>query len=201
MRKLWIVVGALLVLFVATVVTAALSLNRLVAGNHERIIADAQRALGRQVAVARIRVSVWGGLGVRLDDVRIADDPRFGSDDFVQLAELSAHARLWPLLRQRFEVSRIVATQPHVNLIRNADGDWNYATLRPLAARQTSAVATDIIRVANGPASMTPPACPALRGPGPSPSRTARSSSSITPRHPHRRSGSGSSTPHCVSVA
>ncbi len=163
MRKLLIVAGVLLVLVVATVVAATLSLNRLIAGSHDRIVAEAQAVLGRPVAVARISVSLWGGIAVRLDDVRIAEDPRFGSDDFVRIAALSAHAKLWPLLRQRFELSRIVASQPQINVIRDAAGEWNYATLPPLAPRQTSALAAGIIRVATTAATPEPAAPNAVR--------------------------------------
>jgi uncharacterized protein involved in outer membrane biogenesis len=152
MRKLWIVVAALLLLMVATLVTAALSLNRLVAANRGRIIDEAQRALGRPVAVSRIGVSLWGGLAVRFEDVRIADDPRFGGEDFVRIATLRVHAKLWPLLHQRFAIDRIVATQPSVSVIRDADGAWNYATLQPLRRHATSAMAAGIVRVATVPA-------------------------------------------------
>jgi len=151
MRKLSIVVAALLVLMVATMVTAVLSLNRLIAGQHDRIIAQARAALGREVAVGRISVSLRGGIAVRLDDVRIADDPRFGNEDFVRVVAFNAHAKLWPLLRQRFEVGRVVATQPHINLIRDTNGEWNYSTLRPLAVR-AAALPDGIVRVANAPA-------------------------------------------------
>ena len=156
MRKLWIVVGALCVLVAAAVATGVWSLNRLIVGQHDRIIEQAQAVLGRPVGVARISVSLWGGLGVRLEDVRIADDPRFGSDDFVRVAAISAHPKIWPLLHQRFEVSRIVATQPQVTLIRNADGEWNYATLRPLAPKHTAAPAAGILRVADTTAAAVP---------------------------------------------
>jgi uncharacterized protein involved in outer membrane biogenesis len=151
MRKLWIAAVTLLLLFVLTVVTAALSLNRLIAGNQDRILAQAQAVLGREVAVGRISVSLWDGLAVRLDDVRVADDPRFGSEDFVRIATLSVRAKLWRLLRQHFEVGRIVATHPRVSVIRNANGEWNYASLRPLAPKptKTAAGAAGIIRVAN----------------------------------------------------
>jgi uncharacterized protein involved in outer membrane biogenesis len=152
MRKLWIAVGALLALFVVTLAIAALSLNRLIAANQDRILGQAQAALGRPVGVGHVSASLWGGVGLRLDDIRIADDPRFGSEDFVRIATLRAHAGLWSLLHRRFEVSRIGATQLHVNVIRNADGQWNYATLRPLARLQASAVPSGIIRVANAPA-------------------------------------------------
>jgi len=160
MRKLWIVVGVLLVLSVATAVTAVLSLNRLIAGHQERLITQAQAVLGRRVTVARISVGFWGGVGVRLDDLRIGDDPGFGSEDFVQVAMLTVSPKLWPLLHQRFEVSRIVAVQPHVNLIRDAGGRWNYPTIRPPAVPGTSSLVPGIIRAAASTSDVVAPSRP-----------------------------------------
>ena len=142
MRKLWIIVGILFLLLLATGITVVLSLDRLIARNQDGIIeqaqTQAQAVLGRDVRIAHISVSLWDGIGVRLDDVRIADDADFGSEDFVRVAALTARAKLWPLLHGRFEVSRITAVQPHINLIRDATGRWNYTTLRPLARQDTS---------------------------------------------------------------
>src|SRR5579862_8682497 len=107
MRKLWTVAAILLVVLLATMATAALSLNRIIAANRDRIIGEAQAALGRRVAIGAIHIGFWGGIAVALDDVRVGDDPRFASADFVRVTTVSAHAQLWPLLHQRFEVGRV----------------------------------------------------------------------------------------------
>jgi hypothetical protein len=160
MRKLWIAVGVLFLLLLAAGIIVVLSLDRLVARNQNGIIeqarAQAQAVLGRDVAIARISVSLWDGIGVRLDDVRIADDADFGSEDFVRVAALTARAKLWPLLHGRFEVSRITAVQPHINLIRDATGRWNYTTLRPLVRQDTSALAPGILLAATAPGPAAP---------------------------------------------
>ena len=165
MRKLLIAVVVLLVLAIALVVTAAVFLNRIIAGNQDRIVRQAEAALGRDVSIGSIGVSLWGGIGVRLDDVRIADDARFGSKDFVRVARLTAHAKLWPLLHRILAISRLDFTQPQIRLVRDAAGQWNYAGLRPLAARKTAALtpavpAPGIIMVANEP--LPQPISPAL---------------------------------------
>src|SRR5512140_1840080 len=164
MRKLLIAVVVLLVLAVGVVVTAAVFLNQLIAGSQDRIVQEAEAVLGRDVSVGSIGVSLWGGIGVRLDDVRVADDARFGSEDFVRVARLTAHAKLWPLLHRSLAISRLDFAEPHVRLERDPSGQWNYASLRPLAARNSAAFApavpaAGIILVAN-----EPPAQPAPLG-------------------------------------
>src|SRR5689334_6124093 len=120
MRKLLIATVVLLVLAVAVLIAADVSLQRLIDANRDRLIQAAQQALGRPVSVGRIGVSLWRGPGARLDDVRIAEDEQFGTDDFVRVQAVIVRARLWPLLRGRFKAKRIDLVQPRVNLIRDA---------------------------------------------------------------------------------
>lgn len=135
MRKLFI--GIVIALIAAGILfgVAAVSLNRIIDANRDQIVGRAQATLGRPLQLDRITLSVWGGLGVRLENVRIADDPSFAPSDFVRVAALTARARVWPLLHGRLEVARIDATQPQIHLIRNAAGQWNYATLPLLQHR------------------------------------------------------------------
>jgi hypothetical protein len=160
MRKLWIAVGVLFLLLLAAGIAGVLSLDRLIARNQDAIIqrtlAEAQAALGRHVSIAHISVSVWGGIGVRLDDVLIADDADFSSEDFVRVGALTARAKLWPLLFRRFEVSRFTVEQPRINLIRDATGQWNYMTLRPFVRQNTSALAAGVLLVSTAPAAPEP---------------------------------------------
>jgi hypothetical protein len=114
---------------VALLVVAALSLNRIVAASRDSILQAVSAAAGREVAVDGISVSLWGGLGARLENVRVADDPRFSGGDFVRAATITLRAKFLPLLGGRFELSRIDAAAPQIQLIRNAAGEWNYASL------------------------------------------------------------------------
>ena len=138
MRKLWIALAVVTALVVAAVVAGVLSLNRIIAANQERILAQAQAALGRKVDVSSIGVSVWPGIGVRLADVRIAEDPQFGPDDFFQAPALTAHAQWRPLFAGRFEISHLTATRPRVRLVRDTSGEWNFMRLRAVASRRAA---------------------------------------------------------------
>jgi uncharacterized protein involved in outer membrane biogenesis len=133
MRKLLIIVVVLLVLAAGLVLVAALSLNRVIDQNRDRILQRAQAAVGRDVAIERITVNVWGGLGIRLEKVRVAENPTFGDAPFVTADAVTAHAALWPLLRGEIEVGRVALARPEIRLIRDASGTWNYSTLKVLA--------------------------------------------------------------------
>ncbi|MFI5365630.1 MAG: AsmA family protein [Candidatus Binatia bacterium] len=151
MRKLALGVLTVAVLAAALLAAAALSLNRIIARNHNQILERAQAALGRPVTVGTITVSLWGGLGIQLNNLRIADDPRFSAAEFVSAAALAARARLWPLLHGVLEIGRIDLTRPEIHLIRDTSGQWNYATLKPTqpdAQPPAAMTAPAIVRVA-----------------------------------------------------
>lgn len=151
MRKLIIAAVIVLVLVAVLFAVAALSLNRIIARNHDVILQRAQAALGRQVTVGTITVSLWGGLGIQLNDLRIADDPRFSNTEFIRAAALTARVHLLPLLHGSVEVGRIDLKQPEIHLVRDTLGQWNYATLKPLQSPRppaTSMIGSGIIRVA-----------------------------------------------------
>jgi uncharacterized protein involved in outer membrane biogenesis len=133
-RLIWAV--ALLAAIVAVLVgAAAFSLNRIIAHEHDRLLQQARAALGRDVTAGRISVSLWGGIGIRVDDAQVADDPRFETADFARAASVIVRARLLPLLWGRLQVSRIDLTQPQIRLIRNEAGAWNYASIGHAASK------------------------------------------------------------------
>jgi uncharacterized protein involved in outer membrane biogenesis len=127
-RFLWAAV-VLFAILAALLVAAGLSLSRIIDHERDRLLQQARAALGRDVAAERISVHLWGGLGVRVDHLRVADDPRFSTADFVQAASVIVRARLLPLLWGRLELGRIDLTQPQIQLIRDSAGKWNYASL------------------------------------------------------------------------
>jgi uncharacterized protein involved in outer membrane biogenesis len=133
MRKVLIALGVVVGTTVALLAVALLSLNRVVAANRGAILERVQAAVGRPVRAEHITISLWGGLGVQLQRVAIAEDPRFGSGDFLRASTVTGRTDLLPLLRGTLRVSRIDLEEPVCEIIRNAAGEWNYASLRPLA--------------------------------------------------------------------
>lgn len=131
MRKLiWATILVLLIAL-AIVGTAAISLNRIIAHNRDRILQQARSAIGRPVLADQIVMSLWGGIGVRVDNVRVADDPQFSDSDFVYATAVVAQAKVLPLLRGRLDIGRIDIEQPRIHLIRDTSNRWNYQTLGP----------------------------------------------------------------------
>lgn len=129
MRKL-IVFGLIVLLLIGGLIGFAVSnLNGLVNANKDRLLAQVERALGRTVQVGEIEISLWGGVGARLQNVALADDPAFSSETFVRATDLEVKLKLMPLLRREIEVRRVIAHDPVIRVIRNAQGVFNFASL------------------------------------------------------------------------
>ncbi len=128
MRKVAIAAVILLVLG-ALVAFALLNLGRLVNRNKDYIVAQAEQAIGRKVAVEDIGVTVWGGIGVRLKNFALADDRTFSSQDFLRAADLQVNVALLPLLWKEVQVKRLVLHEPVINVIRDRNGKFNFASL------------------------------------------------------------------------
>ncbi len=129
MRKL-LLGGLILLLLIGGLLAFAVSnLNSLVEANKDRLLAQAEQTLGRPLQIGDIELSLWGGIGARLQNVALADDPAFSSDTFVRATDLQITLKFMPLLRQELEVGRIVVRDPVIRLIRNAEGVFNFASL------------------------------------------------------------------------
>jgi len=128
MRKL-LIIGPVLLVIIGLFVFALTNVNSLVASNKDQILQQVEQTLGREVEVQEIEVTVWGGIGARLTQFRIADDPAFSPDDFISANDLQVNVALLPLLSQEIQVTRIILHQPHIQIIRNEQGQFNFASL------------------------------------------------------------------------
>jgi AsmA protein len=87
-------------------------------------------ATGRQLTLAgRIDLTLFPTLGLRLEDVRVANAEGFGDAPFAQLRVVDVAVAALPLLRGELEVQRIGGDGVAVYLVRRADGRSNWEDL------------------------------------------------------------------------
>ena len=91
-KWLFIFGGVLLVIVIAAVI-GVLNINSYIQRNREYLIQQAEKAVGRQIEVQNIEVNLWNGIGIRFENFRLADDPAFSSDRFVQAKESSGQCQ------------------------------------------------------------------------------------------------------------
>jgi hypothetical protein len=94
-----------------------------------RIAGSIGTAMGRRVELDNVRLRVLPKPGFDLEGLAIYDDPSFSAEPMMRAQEVSAVIRFRSLLRGRLEIAKLSATEPSINLVRNAEGRWNLAAL------------------------------------------------------------------------
>src|ERR1039458_5937253 len=126
MRKLAIVLGVIVVIVVALV----LALPHLIDVNRYRgqVQAQLQQRLNRPVQLGQMSLSVLP-LRVEVNNVTIGEDPSYHSNvPFAQVGQLNIRVKLFPLLGGNVVVESLAMKQAKIELIRNAQGVWNFST-------------------------------------------------------------------------
>ncbi len=101
----------------------------LIARNKSYLIAQAEAALGRKISVGEVQATLWSGIGARIADFTMSDDPAYSSGDFVRAKDLQVNLRFWPLLRKEVQVKKVILHNPVIQIVRNADGKFNFSTI------------------------------------------------------------------------
>jgi len=128
MRKL---VGVLIAL-VVIIVIAIFALPSLVNVNqyHDKIQAELQQKLHRDVKLGNMSLKIVP-FSIRVSDVQVGEDPKFATGrPFATTQDLAVSVKLMPLLRHEVAVNSIELVDPKIELVRNAAGVWNFASLQ-----------------------------------------------------------------------
>lgn len=87
------------------------------------------RMLGRNVEIGHLHVSLLQGSLVA-NQISISDDPAFDRGPFLTAQSLSAGVDLMPLIfSHQLNVRSFTFDGPHIQLLRDARGNWNFASL------------------------------------------------------------------------
>jgi hypothetical protein len=95
------------------------------------VTARLESVFGRSVEVGRYDFSLWGGPTLNAQSVTFGEDSRFGYEYFLRAESLTVHLRWQSLFRGHIELGTISLFKPSLNLVRNAEGDWNVAEWLP----------------------------------------------------------------------
>jgi len=87
----------------------------------EQVVAAINSSIRGAVTLERIEGSIWGD--ITLHDVRL----RYQETNIVVVPRLKLSYALLPLLRGELRISRADATEPSVQILRDAQGRWNIA--------------------------------------------------------------------------
>ncbi len=135
MKKNWLRIAGIalaVVVVVLVVLPFLINLNSF----RPKIESAASTALGRQVTVGDLSLSILSG-GVGVDHIAIADDPAFGKAAFVTAERLKVGVELIPLIfSKELKVTDITLERPQITLLKAANGTWNFSSIGGAAAKK-----------------------------------------------------------------
>jgi AsmA family len=100
-----------------------------------RIANSISRAVARPVEIGSVHLRFLPQPGFDLENLVIYEDPEFGAEPMLRAPEVTAVVRLTSLLRGRLDIARLELTEPSLNLVRRANGRWNWEVLLERTAR------------------------------------------------------------------
>ncbi len=127
MRRSIIIV---LVVVVVVIIALAIAVSLLNVNKFRpRIQAELQSKLDRPVTLGELHLRLFP-LSIRVDGLTIGQSPGWASQYPLATAkEVYASAGLFSLLRGQPSIKDLTLDQPHIELIRNAQGVWNFSSI------------------------------------------------------------------------
>ena len=123
LKILGVVIGLIIVVLVALPFLINVNAFR------PRIESDLSNALGREVKVGNLSLSLLSG-SVAAEELSIADDPAFSKAPFVQAKALKVGVEMMPLIfSKQVHVTNLTLEQPQIALIKTSSGKWNFSSL------------------------------------------------------------------------
>src|SRR5215469_2219777 len=158
-RMLGVVALAIVILPLA----AVLIVPRVIDSNkyHKQVQAQLEKRLGRKVSLNNLDLSLLPP-SFRAENAVIAEDSHFNTGNpFATAEKLKVSVRFWPLLRGKVEIKSLELDRPRIELVKDAQGVWNFSTLgqeRKTSAPQPAAsaqVELDHLLITDGQVAIT----------------------------------------------
>ncbi|HSA92155.1 MAG TPA: AsmA family protein [Terriglobales bacterium] len=152
-RKGLIIAGALLAVLVIAAVALPLLIN--VDSFRPTIQSEASAALGREVRIGKLDLSLLAG-GVTASDLSIADDPAYNREPFLQAKTMEVGVEMLPLIfSQSLQVRSLTLVEPQITLLSTPGGKWNFSSLGAKEAKKTPAakppaVSIGVLKIVDG---------------------------------------------------
>ena len=165
------IVGIVIALLIVAILVLPFVVN--VNDYRPRIESELTNALGRNVTVGNLSLSLWSG-SLAAENIAIADDPSFSSSPFIKAQTLNVGVEVLPLvLSKTLHITELTLSQPQVNLLRDRAGKWNFSTIGTASPTKKTGAA---------------PPSSAGQAPPPSGAETAKTSPSTPAENPKEAS-------------
>jgi len=137
MKKHWLkVIGIVFAIFVVVLIALPFLVN--VNSFRPKIESEASSALGRQVKLGNLSLSLLSST-VEADDIAIADDPAFSKSSFVTAHSLKIGIEMMPFIfSKQVHITELLLVKPEITLLKDANGTWNFSSLGGPANKKPS---------------------------------------------------------------
>jgi AsmA protein len=136
MKRILKIAGIVIAILIVILVAIPFFIN--VNSFRPKIETTASEALGREVKVGNLSLSILTG-SVSADNISIAEDSAFGKTPFVTAKSLKVGVEIMPLITSKeIRVTDITLEQPQITLLKTADGKWNFSSLGSKATEKSS---------------------------------------------------------------
>ena len=127
MKRILKIVGIVVVVILLVVIALPFLVN--VNSFRPKLESELSTALGREVKVGNLSLSILSG-SVSAEDLSISDDPAFSKDPFIRAKALKVGVEVMPLIFSKtLHVTDITLDKPEIALLRDASGKWNFSSL------------------------------------------------------------------------
>jgi AsmA protein len=131
------IAGAFALLVILAVAFVLLNASTIATKVKDRVLPEVSSRLGREVRVGDVHIDIWPPISVAFENVAVegaANEP-----PIVQATRASTQLKLWPLITSRgndIQIESVQLQSPQFNLVRRADGHWNYEDLTKGGAKE-----------------------------------------------------------------
>jgi hypothetical protein len=103
--------------------------------------------LGRKVTVGALRLSLFGGPYLYINQMIAKEDPAFGEGNFLQANQVRADFSILSfVLHRQVEIDSLTIQAPELTFTKNPQGAWSWITLgKPVTAAGTQATTRSLI--------------------------------------------------------
>jgi AsmA protein len=141
MKRTIRIVGIILAVILVAIIALPFLIN--VNSFRPKLESELTSALGRDVKVGNLRLSILSG-SVSAEDLSIADDPAFSKSPFVRAKSLDVGVDLMPLIFSKaLHVNDITLSQPEIFLVHAPSGKWNFSSLGGNSAAKPASPAAE----------------------------------------------------------
>ena len=128
-KKILIIAGVVVALVVVVVAIVAANLDKIINSRKGALLAQAKQVTGRDISIGEVGVALWPGIGVRVADVVVGEDPAVATEPFVTAKDIRVNVKFMPLLKKQVEVKRFVLNDATITVIKLDPKRFNFTSL------------------------------------------------------------------------